>query len=121
MKAVISSILSLIVFVVSFQHSLIFLDYQVHREFYEAHCINQDKPEMDCHGKCQAQKKTEESGSPVNVIKTGSFDFHFIASNTADFIAEPFSEVAVHQESHNLHINTICKGFSEIQPHPPRI
>ncbi len=120
MRIVLCTILSVIVFVVSFQNSLVLLDYKIHKEFYEVHCINQMVPEMQCHGKCQAKKQSEKNGTPVSVIKTGSFEFHFLpavqlfvpySQDQPEFARRLFYSVQY----------AVLKGYSQKTPRPPRI
>lgn len=44
----------------TFPQSLLALDYQLHTDLYAAYCINKDKPEMQCNGFCQLDKKLDE-------------------------------------------------------------
>lgn len=69
MKAVFSLILSLIIFTASFQNSLFIIDYKMNKAYYEIHCMNKDKPEMDCHGKCQMKMESEKSSNPISQVK----------------------------------------------------
>lgn len=118
MRIVLCTILSVIVFVVSFQNSLVLLDYKIHKEFYEAHCINQDLPEMQCHGKCQAKKQSEKSGAPVSVIKTGSFEFHFLPAVQIS-LAFMYDQPVGDRKLSYLGEHAVLKGFSETAPRPP--
>jgi len=80
MKYFSSFILSFIVFVGSFGSSLVLLDYQINRDFYELHCINKDKPEMNCHGKCQLKKNAENSPEKFQFVKI-YYDFVFLPNS----------------------------------------
>ncbi|MBU4538967.1 MAG: hypothetical protein L6264_03830 [Weeksellaceae bacterium] len=120
MKRFFTYILSIIIFTVSFQNSLLMIDYQINRDFYEIHCINKSKPEMNCHGKCQMKKESDKTTSLVNLVKY-SFEFNILPAKPAEF---------------NLNTNVICDfqktdfiyftqiiplGFYTIDPHPPQI
>ena len=78
MKFFISILLSGIIFGASFQNSLYFIDYQ-------ARCINKQKPELDCSGKCQVRKEAQKDESPISNIKY-SFELQVLPAKNAEFI-----------------------------------
>lgn len=40
---------------------ILYLDYQVNKEeITKKHCVNKDKPKMNCHGKCHLNKMMKE-------------------------------------------------------------
>ncbi len=121
MKVFFSTILSIIVFFASFQNSLVLLDYNIHREFYEAHCVNKGKPEMECHGKCEMKKQAEKSNSPFNIVKTGAFDFHFVPNALVEIpnLQKDFHNN--HQKIFHTNFHQILKGYHQILPHPPQV
>lgn len=46
----------------SLRLSVVFLHYAVFNEnFTEMYCINKDKPEMECNGKCHLMQETQEN------------------------------------------------------------
>lgn len=48
----------------SFRLSFAFMHYALFNEnFTELYCINKDKPEMECNGRCHLQKKVKENAS----------------------------------------------------------
>lgn len=104
----------------SFQNSLLFLDYQINRNFYETHCVNKDKPEMNCHGKCEMKKESEKSTSPFNLVKIG-FEFN-ILSNSKVELPKP-KPIFFYKKQISLFATTgiLQNGYSEILPRPPQI
>mgnify|MGYP003286334102 FL=1 len=50
----------------SFQQNLIVLDYVANTVAYIEACINKDKPELKCKGKCQLMKKLQEEEKKNN-------------------------------------------------------
>ena len=84
MKSITTIILSIILFGASFQNSLFMIDYKINQDFYEIHCINKAKPEMDCHGKCQMKMESEKSTNPFNLVKY-SFEFNILPTAPVDF------------------------------------
>lgn len=44
-----------------FQGVFIVLNYYTHQQDYAALCVNKDKPEMHCNGKCQMDKQLQTS------------------------------------------------------------
>ena len=85
MKSFISILLSLIIFGASFQNSLYFIDYQINKDYYEALCINKQKPELDCYGKCQVKKEAQKEDSPISQIKY-SFEVNILPTKSTEFI-----------------------------------
>lgn len=103
-----------------FQNSLMWLDYETHREFYEMHCVNTDKPEMDCHGKCKVQDDAEKSGKTSNIVKV-SFEFNLYQA--ADIAIPVFKNIQKKiAEKTILRANTtLLSGHTKIRPQPPRV
>lgn len=112
--------MSSIIFLASFQSSLMFVDYQINRNFYEIHCVNKDKLEMNCHGKCQVIKNAEDPNVPLQIVKIG-FEFNFFPQ---DLIT--LKDIVVSEDLHIRHlfshtVNSVAKGYSTEILHPPRI
>lgn len=119
MKSAISFILSSIIFLASFQNSLFYVDYQINTEFYETYCINKQKPELDCNGKCQVKKATEQSQNPASQIKY-AFELNILPCKPIEMeIKNPFSlELKTKKFSYD-HIFTL-DGYTHILPDPPK-
>ena len=81
MKRSILLLLTLLTFVASLQSTLLFVDYQINKTFYETYCVNQSRPELECHGKCKFQEEQEKSKIPLALVQMG-FEFHIILSPT---------------------------------------
>ncbi len=43
----------------TFPKTLVLLDYYFHTDVYAAYCINKDRPEMECNGRCQLDQKMD--------------------------------------------------------------
>jgi len=119
MKSAISFILSSIIFLASFQNSLFYVDYQINTEFYETYCINKQKPELDCNGKCQVKKATEQAQNPASQIKY-AFELNILPCKPIETeIKNPFSvELITKKFSYNP-IFTL-DGYTHILPDPPK-
>jgi hypothetical protein len=50
-------------FIETFGNMFMIADYYIDTNAYAANCINKDKPQMDCNGKCQLQKKLNEENN----------------------------------------------------------
>ena len=119
MKSAISFILSSIIFLASFQNSLFYVDYQINTEFYETYCINKQNPELDCNGKCQVKKATEQSQNPASQIKY-AFELNILPSKPLETeIRNPFS---LELKSKKFSYNPIftLDGYTHILPDPPK-
>jgi len=95
------------------------IDYQINRAFYEIHCINKDKPEMDCHGKCQVKKESDKSSNPFNQVKY-SFEFNILPAKPLEFNLDLTDQLVHKEEVNTFYAHFILPGFSEIFPHPPQ-
>ncbi len=118
MKILFSFILSLLIFGASFQNSLLLVDYQLNRDFYETHCINKAKPKMDCHGKCQIQKETEKPGNLLSGAKYAS-DFHILPIPQAHFGIEVPKVIIIKNKIKEHLSNVLTDDFVKLIPHPP--
>ena len=62
MKRTVSFFLTLLILLIAFQQTLLIVHYHINRDFIEkAYCVNKDKKEMDCHGKCHLKKSIEDT------------------------------------------------------------
>lgn len=66
MKFFCSFLFSVFVLFVGTKNALILTDYNINKAYYERICENKDKPEMACHGKCQAQKNSQKENSATS-------------------------------------------------------
>lgn len=119
MKILFSIILSTMIFAASFQSSLLFIDYQINRDFYEIHCVNKAKPEMNCHGKCQMQKESEKTSTPLALVKY-AFEFNILPGKTFDFEVKKSPLLFSKSELLSFHRTFVEKGFFRILPQPPQ-
>lgn len=61
----------------SFSKGIIWLDYQLNKDFISQNlCINKSKPKLHCNGKCQLTKKMaeeekEDTPAPFQKVKSG--------------------------------------------------
>lgn len=62
----VTCIMFLSVIVHLFYSSGYLLDYYLHTEAYRAHCINQEKPELHCDGKCLLAQKIRAAQKEQN-------------------------------------------------------
>ena len=54
-------VLLLAVALQSFNSSLVIVNYKLNTEFYLRNCINKNKPQLKCHGKCQMAKQLQQA------------------------------------------------------------
>ncbi|WP_234109655.1 MULTISPECIES: hypothetical protein [Chryseobacterium] len=120
MKIFFVSILSAIIFLVSFQNSLLLVDYQINRNFYEMHCVNKDKPQMECHGKCEMKKSSEKENSPFKILKS-SFEFNLLPTKPLEIGFEKLTGFKKPKTTSSFTPFAVNKGYFNILPHPPQI
>ena len=85
MKVFISILSSVIIFGASFQNSIYFIDYLINKDYYESICLNKQKQEMACTGKCQIKKEAQEKENPLSEIKY-SLELNIVINKTSEFL-----------------------------------
>lgn len=68
MKIWFSIVFSSLLLLCSSQSTLLWVDYSMNQDFYELHCENKSKPQLECHGKCQ-MSKNEQTKQNVQLLK----------------------------------------------------
>lgn len=120
MRALRYFILSFGVVLMCLQNASVLIDYHLHREFYEKHCINKQKPALDCHGKCQIKKEAEQESVPLTIIKL-AFESHLYPSE-APRVPMPFTYSCEEVESPYMHyLQNVKKGFPSRVLRPPSV
>lgn len=120
MKSVWLSILSLIIFLASFQNTLLLVDYQINRDFYEMHCINKTQPKLNCHGKCEMKKQSEKENSSYKILKT-ALEFNILPIKIVEISIAISDFPRLKKPIFNSFQLNLNKGFFNILPHPPQI
>lgn len=119
MKATFSIFFSFIILVITTQNALFLVDYQINKGFYEEHCENKDKPEMQCHGKCQVKKEASSENNPINEIKF-AFEFNILPSKPIVISVEKPTFIISKEKIVSQNNTLILKGFLNVIPHPPQ-
>jgi hypothetical protein len=120
MKSLISLVFSIIILGASLQDGLFMLDYKINQDFYEIHCINTAKPEMDCHGKCQMKKNADNAANFFSLVKY-SFEFNILPAKTADFSIIKQPDFSTENPTFSYHHHFFAEYIPGILPHPPQI
>ena len=61
MKAAVAILLFIAMLGQMFRGDFIILDYYTHQQRYAALCVNKEKPQMHCNGRCQMDKKLQQA------------------------------------------------------------
>lgn len=120
MKSGITILLSFILFLASFQNSLFFIDYQLNKEYYKSFCVNKQRPELLCNGKCVVKKESEKENSPLSEIKY-SFELNILpaASPQVELIkTKCFND---QRKVFSGLVNVTLEGYFVVQKAPPQI
>ncbi|WP_143093382.1 hypothetical protein [Halpernia frigidisoli] len=115
----ISYLLTLMITLASFQSLFFVIDYNINQDYYEALCVNKDKPEMLCNGKCEMRKEANQSNSNQKTFKTG-FDFTLTFQKVERFV---FKTQSLFQEKNRAfsHWNAdLQTGYLTLKPYPPQ-
>ena len=75
MKIWLSILYSSMLLLCSNQSTLVWKDYYVNQDFYEMHCENKSKPELECHGKCQVTKPENQKPQSQLLLICCGFSF----------------------------------------------
>lgn len=112
-----SCILSFVILLLSFQNTLVLLDYYLNQERYELLCENQNRPYTQCHGKCLVKKESQKQEKLFQLLK---INFNFL----------PSSQVQIDtQYSHFFYFIVffvfkklnVCNGYLTSLLKPPRV
>ena len=120
MKSLISLVFSIIILGASLQDGLFMLDYKINQDFYEIHCINKAKPEMDCHGKCQMKKNGEKTANFFSLVKY-SFEFNILPAKVANFSIIKEARFDAEISTFSYQDQFLAEYIPGILPHPPQI
>lgn len=105
----------------TFPQSLLALDYHLHTDMYAMYCINKDKPEMQCNGMCQLDKKLDDlehhhhdsDSQKVPVISVYTVPEVIIIKLEASLFKPG-------NDNNHYQPNLISKEFISKIPHPPK-
>ncbi len=115
----VSLLLTLIIFLASFQNSLFYVDYQLNTAYYQSICINKQKPEFNCNGKCQIKKESEKENSPISEIKS-AFELNILPTKSLDIAFQrPFEGISP-QKMVLIDNKFTLEGYFLVLPHPPQ-
>lgn len=79
---------------ITFQKVVLFSVYQVNKDFIiENYCVNKEKPELECDGKCHLAKMFKKSEKPES-----GFPFSEIIERTLDYIGESSITLEIKKE-----------------------
>lgn len=86
---ILSLFLALLIIWSSLRISFTYAYYSIDPEgFVELLCINQDKPEMKCNGKCELSKvsksQSEDNNIPTSIIDISELRFYLVNSNSLE-------------------------------------
>lgn len=102
----------------SFQNSLIWVEYELNRDFYEMHCENKVKPELECHGKCKVKKDAEKSTNITDIVKV---NFNLYKTKNTIFLLPNHIQTKITTKIVMFNNLTILNGHVAIFPHPPQV
>ena len=119
MRFVFATILSCIIFLATFQSGLLIIDYNVNKDYYEALCVNKDKPEMDCHGKCEMKKESEKQSSQNEIIKI-SFEFNVLPQQSLNLPDKRISFSELKKKIFTSYQTPVLSGHTHTLFQPPQ-
>lgn len=120
MKSGISILLSFILFLASFQNSLFFIDYQLNKEYYKSVCVNKQRPELLCNGKCVVKKESEKENSPLSEIKY-SFELNILPSTSPQVECIKTKRFKEQRKVFSELVHVTLEGYFAILKAPPQI
>lgn len=108
--------MTMLFLLVAFQQALIIVHFKLNQQKIEQEfCINKDKPEMQCHGKCHLKKELQKTDNTdlelnsiykkIDIVLTSNYEFTVsvlktITSNKVSIykkfrLSEPYLEIFV--------------------------
>ncbi len=86
MKKVFSITMTMLFLLVAFQQALIIVNFKLNqKEIEKEFCVNKDKPERQCHGKCHLKKELQKTDNTdleltgiskkIDIILNTNYDF----------------------------------------------
>ncbi|WP_072997122.1 hypothetical protein [Epilithonimonas mollis] len=118
MKKIVLTFIALLIFLASFQRSLVYLDYQFNKTFYEINCINKSVPNLGCHGKCQAKLESEKQKSTISSSNLG-FEIQLMLVAGLSLVMEKIS--IFYQNPFPFFNSKSLTGFYLVLLKPPQI
>jgi hypothetical protein len=120
MKFVLSSVLGLVILFSQFNSSIILVNYQLNKgSITEKYCVNKNKPEMKCNGKCHVKTELERSKRQDNKMNFSK------ENETAKFFVKMFKLKDVYfvgvKRSFSPYIINFSSRISDITTPPPRL
>ncbi|MGO3183849.1 MAG: hypothetical protein ACTIJ9_13565 [Aequorivita sp.] len=97
-KKVFSVLMSLVFLLVISQHAVIIVHFKLNQQSIEnKYCINKNKPELKCNGKCYLNKELKESKKSDSKMVITFKNFDLTLNPTSEFIAETPKFIKVKQ------------------------
>lgn len=108
--------MTMLFLLVAFQQALIIVHFKLNQQKIEQEfCINKDKPEMQCHGKCHLKKELQKTDNPdleltsiykkIDIVLTSNYELTVavlktITSNKVSIykkfkLLEPYLEIFI--------------------------
>ena len=101
---------------------LVFFDYQIRKDFIaEVLCINKDKPETLCMGKCHLRKqltKAHKQNNDENAMATEKSEMNIICLKFDLFCLESVVYAEL-EDQYPPYLPILTKGYSSSVFHPP--
>lgn len=115
MKLLCAYLLTSLVLFTGTKNLLFLVDYQVNRNYYELICENQNRPELDCHGKCQAGSDSKQSSAGFSF---SHFSFEFYAGSETE-VPQSVEILTTDSITISQHADAFWYAVSQHVPNPP--
>ncbi|WP_147677463.1 hypothetical protein [Algibacter pacificus] len=100
--------------------SYMFMSYKLDPvSFIENYCINKDKPELHCNGKCQLKKVTQSSENEKEAVKFLNYELLLFHQLIEDY--QIHSTVFTPKNECFSYLNLYSFNFKLSCFHPPRV
>jgi len=123
MKAVFVYIFAVLLLSPSLFKMVVFVDYSMHKDFYANElCINQDKKELSCEGRCQLKNQINVSESEEG--KKSDVQSFLKLELSSYFVGLQRANVVVFHETTELFktlVSNTEKGYLFIEEQPPAV
>ncbi len=109
-KSIIAIFLSLLVVVTAFRDVVVIISFKANQQSIAAnHCVNNDRPELACHGKCFLNTQLNKEKDAENGLPLPNFE------NKQQPVFFTFSDIYLPELNHRIFHN---RQFIQPEKHP---
>lgn len=100
---------------------MIFIDFKLNQEsIAEAHCINKDKPEMNCDGKCYLKKQLEKTKKDKKPLQSPRYFESEWVVYSSEIVLTDFTLSVQENIFEHVYISMFSEPHTDLPEIPPQ-